>query len=325
MSVDCTARFATLPDCAICVDLLVLNKSCFQLVWLLTVFPKVAAVGVLSFTLLSRKMAYMTRHLVPDSFKKSFFLGFLVCTLTAFSCNGSGKTNDKVPTYGYEVVRVYPHSVDAFTQGLEYRDGKLFESTGGEGESSLRLVALDTGNVLDKVDVPMPYFAEGITLLNGKIYQLTWQNQVGFIYDATTLSKIGQFNYQGEGWGLTNDGQSLILSDGSSQLRFLDPGNFKVTKTLTVRDETRSIDNLNELEYFNGEIYSNLWHQDLVAIINPQTGRVNGWIDLKGLLKPGEVSDPEAVLNGIAYDAASQRVFVTGKLWPKLFEIRVKK
>jgi glutaminyl-peptide cyclotransferase len=270
-------------------------------------------------------MAYMTRHLVPDSFKKAFFLGFLVCTLTAFSCNGSGKTNDKVPTYGYEVVRVYPHSIDAFTQGLEYRDGKLFESTGGEGESSLRLVALETGNVLDKVEVPMPYFAEGITMLNGKIYQLTWQNQVGFIYDASTLSKIGQFNYQGEGWGLTNDGQSLILSDGSSQLRFLDPGNFKVTKTITVRDENRSIDNLNELEYFNGEIYSNLWHQDVIAIINPQTGKVNGWIDLKGLLKPGEVNDPEAVLNGIAYDAASQRVFVTGKLWPKLFEIRVKK
>jgi glutaminyl-peptide cyclotransferase len=278
---------------------------------------------------------YMIRQLVPDSLKKVLFLGFFVCTFSGFSCNGGGSStsnsstganpNGKVPTYGYEVVNVYPHSIDAFTQGLEYRDGKLLESTGGEGESSLRLVALENGKVLDKLDVPMPYFAEGITLLSGKIYQLTWQNQVGFIYDATTLSRIGQFNYQGEGWGLTNDGQSLIISDGTSQIRFLDPGNFKVTKTITVRDGNRSIDNLNELEYFNGEIYSNLWHQDLVVIINPQTGRVNGWIDLKGLLKPGEVSDPEAVLNGIAYDAASQRVFVTGKLWPKLFEIKIKK
>jgi len=230
-----------------------------------------------------------------------------------------------VPTYGYEVVRVYQHSTDAFTQGLEYRNGKLYESTGGEGESSLRLVELESGKVLDKVDVPMPYFAEGITLLNGKIYQLTWQNQVGFIYDATTLSKIGQFNYEGEGWGLTNDGQSLILSDGTNQLRFLDPGTFKVTKTIAVREGNSPIDSLNELEYFNGEIYSNVWHRDVVAIINPQTGRVNGWIDLKGLLPPGEAGDPEAVLNGIAHDAASQRVFVTGKLWPKLFEIRIKK
>jgi glutaminyl-peptide cyclotransferase len=280
-------------------------------------------------------MAYMTRLLLPDSCKKAFFLGFLVCTLSGFSCNGGGSSttnlptntnpNGKVPTYGYEVVRVYPHSTDAFTQGLEYRDGKLFESTGGEGESSLRLVELETGKVLDKVDVPLPYFAEGLTLLNGKIYQLTWQNQVGFIYDATTLSKIGQFNYEGEGWGMTNDGQSLILSDGTNQIRFLDPGTFKVTKTIAVRDGNSPIDSLNELEYFKGEIYSNVWHRDVIAIINPQTGRINGWIDLKGLLPLGETRDPEAVLNGIAHDPSSQRFFVTGKLWPKLFEIRIKK
>jgi glutaminyl-peptide cyclotransferase len=277
-------------------------------------------------------MAYMILRLIPDSLKEVCFLGLFVCAFSGFSCNSGGAStssnahpNGKVPTHDYEVVRVYPHNTDAFTQGLEYRDGKLFESTGGEGESSLRLVALENGKVLDKVDVPMPYFAEGLTLLKGKIYQLTWQNQVGFIYDANTLSKIGQFNYQGEGWGLTNDGQSLILSDGTNQIRFLDSGTFKVTKTIAVREGNRPIDNLNELEYLNGEIYSNIWHQDVIAIINPQTGGVNGWIDLKGLLQQGEVSDPEAVLNGIAYDAASQRVFVTGKLWPKLFEIRIKK
>jgi len=178
--------------------------------------------------------------------------------------------------------------------------------------------------VLDKVDVPMPYFAEGITLLNSKIYQLTWQHGVGFIYDANTLSKIGQFNYQGEGWGLTNDGQSLILSDGTNRIRFLDPDSFKVTKTISVLDGNKPIDSLNELEFFDGQIYSNIWHRDLIAVINPQTGRVNAWVDLKGLLKPGDVRDEEAVLNGIAYDSANKRLFVTGKLWPKLFEIRIK-
>lgn len=270
----------------------------------------------------------MIRMLVPDLIKKALFLGVCACISSGLSCNGSVSNtnpNGKPPTYGYEVVKVYPHSSDAFTQGLEYRDGKLFESTGGEGDSSLRLVALENGQVLDKLDVPMPYFAEGLTLLNGKIYQLTWQNQVGFIYDANSLSKIGQFNYEGEGWGLANDGQSLILSDGTSQIRFLDPATFKVTKTITVRDGNKPINKLNELEYLNGEIYSNVWHQDVIAVINPQNGNVNSWIDLGGLLRPGEVSDPEAVLNGIAFDAASQRVFVTGKLWPKLFEIRIKK
>ena len=278
-------------------------------------------------------MAFMTGRFTRKSLEKALFLGLLICTATGFSCNSAGgpSTNSsnpstgKVPTYGYEVVKTYPHSTDAFTQGLEYRDGKLWESTGQEGESSLRLVELETGKVLDKLDIPMPYFAEGLTLLNGKIYQLTWQNQVGFIYDAQTLNKVGQFNYQGEGWGLTNDGQSLILSDGTNQIRFLDPGTFKVTKTIAVRDENRPVDQLNELEYFNGEIYSNLWHSEAIAIINPQTGKVNGWIDLKGLLKPGEVRNEEAVLNGIAYDSAGQRLFVTGKFWPKLFEIRIKK
>ncbi|HSE31238.1 MAG TPA: glutaminyl-peptide cyclotransferase [Pyrinomonadaceae bacterium] len=262
-----------------------------------------------------------------ESFTKVVVLMLAVSCLGTSSCGGSASnvsTPDGTPTYGFEVVNTFKHATDSFTQGLEYREGKLYESAGGDGTSSLRLVELETGRVLDKVDVPMPYFAEGLTLLNGKIYQLTWQNGVGFIYDSKTFSKIGQFNYDGEGWGLTNDGQSLILSDGTNSIRFLDPGSFKVTKTIAVLDGNKPIASLNELEYFDGQIYSNIWHRDQVAIINPQTGKVTAWLNLKGLLQPGEVRDEEAVLNGIAYDSTNKRLFVTGKLWPKLFEIRVK-
>jgi len=272
---------------------------------------------------------------VFNSVNLSLFLLLAICSLGASSCQGAGGSgaanstnrarNGSAPAYGYEVVNTFPHARDSFTQGLEYHDGKLFESTGGEGTSSLRLVELETGRVLDKADVPMPYFAEGITLLNGKIYQLTWQHQIGFIYDAKTFSKIGEFKYEGEGWGLTNDGHSLIMSDGSNRIRFIDPGSFQVTKTIAVLDGNKPIDSLNELEYFDGEIYSNVWHRDVIAMINPDNGRVDAWIDLKGLLAPGEVRDEEAVLNGIAYDSATKRLFVTGKLWPKLFEIRVKR
>ena len=263
-----------------------------------------------------------------DSLTKSVVLLLAVLSLGT-SCGGvsssNTSTNGGPPTYGYEVVNTFKHATDSFTQGLEFRDGKLYESAGGDGTSSLRLVELETGRVLDKVDVPMPYFAEGITILNGKIYQLTWQNGVGFIYDANSLSKVGQFNYDGEGWGLTNDGQSLILSDGTNRIRFLDPSTFKVTKTIAVVDGSKTINSLNELEYLDGQIYSNIWHRDQVAIINPQTGKVTAWLDLRGLLKQGEVRDEEAVLNGIAYDSNNKRLFVTGKLWPKLFEIRVKR
>ena len=233
--------------------------------------------------------------------------------------------NERVPIYGYEVVHAWPHDPNAFTQGLVFHDGKLLESTGQEGRSSLRRVELETGRVLQKVDVPEPYFAEGITLLKGKIYQLTWQHQLGFIYDAWTFEKIGQFNYQGEGWGFTNDGQSLILSDGTNRLRFLDSDNFQVRKTIAVFDGSAPVNELNELEYVQGEIYANIWHADRIARINPQNGMVVGWIDLTGLLSRGEVHDEEAVLNGIAYDETNGRLFVTGKLWPKLLEIRLKR
>jgi glutamine cyclotransferase len=236
--------------------------------------------------------------------------------------NGSGK--QPIPTYGYEVVRTWPHDANAYTQGLLFHDGKLLEGTGRQGQSTLRRVELETGKVLQKVDLPAPYFGEGITLLKGKIYQLTWENHEGFIYDAWTLEKIGTFAYQGEGWGLTTDGESLILSDGSSRIRFLDPENFQVRRAIVVRDVARPLTEINELEYVKGEIFANIWHADRIARIDPQTGNVVGWIDLRGLLPPGEVSDEEAVLNGIAYDESNGRIFVTGKLWPKLFEIRLK-
>src|SRR6185436_3196202 len=203
--------------------------------------------------------------------------------------------------------------------------GKLYEGTGEAGHSSVREVELQTGNVLKKVDVPEPYFGEGIALLNNKIYQLTWQHQVGFIYNADNFEQVGKFNYTGEGWGLTTDGHSLILSDGSNRIRFLDPDSFRVTKTIAVMDGKTPVVELNELEFVNGEIYANIWHDDRIAVVDPQSGHVKAWIDLKGLLQPGEVQNTEAVLNGIAYDQANNRLFVTGKLWPKLFEIKIKR
>ena len=233
--------------------------------------------------------------------------------------------NGVVTKYGYQIVNIWPHDSNAFTQGLILADGKLLESTGQEGRSSLRSVELETGKVLKKVDVPVPYFAEGIALLNGKIYQLTWQHQLGFIYDAQSFERVGQFHYEGEGWGLTTDGQSLILSDGSNRIRFLDPSNFRVTKTITVLDNKAAVNELNELEYVQGSIYANIWHDDRIAIIDPQSGRVTGWLDLTGLIPEGELHDEEAVLKGIAYDQKNDKLLVTGKLWPRLFEIKLKR
>lgn len=225
---------------------------------------------------------------------------------------------------GYQIVNVFPHDAEAYTQGLLFTDGVLLESTGREGQSSLRRVELQTGKVLNQVDVPRPYFAEGLALLNGKLYQLTWQHGVGFIYDAATFNKLGEFKYSGEGWGLTTDGNSLILTDGSHRIHFLDPETFATEKTINVLDGGRVIDSLNELEYVKGEIFANIWHDQRIARIDPETGRVKGWIDLQGLLEASGATDEEGVLNGIAYDAAGDRLFVTGKLWPKLFEIRLK-
>lgn len=239
------------------------------------------------------------------------------------SANSADK--DSAPNDGYEIVNTWPHDKDAYTQGLVFHEGKLLESTGQEGRSSLRRVEPETGKILQKINVPRPYFAEGITLFKGKIYQLTWQHQQGFIYDAESFEKLGEFSYKGEGWGLTNDGSSLIMSDGSNRIRFLEPENFGVSRTISVLDGRTAVSSINELEYVHGEIYANIWHKERIARIEPQTGRVLGWIDLTGLRVLSDANDSEAVLNGIAFDESNNRLFVTGKLWPKLFEIRVKR
>lgn len=230
----------------------------------------------------------------------------------------------RVPTYTYEVVNVYPHDAAAFTQGLVFHQGALYESTGLNGSSSLRRVELETGKVLNLKKVPDEYFAEGLALFNGRLYQLTWQTQRGFVYDLDSFNLVRDFGYTGEGWGLTRDSSSLIMSDGTSRIRFLNPDTFEVQRVITVQDNGRDVTQLNELEYIKGEIYANIWLTDRIARIDPQSGRVNAWINLSGLLSPEDLSRPVDVLNGIAYDEASDRLFVTGKYWPKLFEIKVK-
>jgi glutaminyl-peptide cyclotransferase len=269
------------------------------------------------------RFAFIGNNFLPISLACLVLLTFGCQPGTVANSSGENSANG-LPVYGYEIVHTYPHDRDAFTQGLLIHDGKAIESTGEVGRSSLRRVEIESGNVIQKADVPPPYFAEGITLLKGKIYQLTWQHKVGFVYDAWTFQQLGKFNYEGEGWGLTSDGTSLILSDGSNQIRFVDPDNFQVKRTITVLNGRTAVNEINELEYVQGEIYANIWHDNRIARINPQSGAVTGWIDLRGLLAPGEVTDEEAVLNGIAYDEASGRLFVTGKLWPKVFEIHLK-
>jgi glutaminyl-peptide cyclotransferase len=226
--------------------------------------------------------------------------------------------------FGYEVVNVYPHDRAAFTQGLLYRDGVLYESTGLNGRSSLRKVQLETGKVLQQSNVDARYFAEGLTDWGTRLVQLTWNTNVGFVYDLATLKPTRTFSYAGEGWGLAHDDRRLIMSDGSSTLRFLDPQTFAVAGQIPVVDGDTPVRDLNELEFIDGQVYANVWLTDRIAIIAPATGRVTGWINLAGLLARGSVSG-DAVLNGIAYDASRKRLFVTGKLWPSLFEIRVRR
>jgi glutamine cyclotransferase len=223
----------------------------------------------------------------------------------------------------YRVVHTYPHDPRAYTQGLVYVDGHLYESTGLNGRSSLRMDDLATGQVLQSAAVPSQYFAEGLTNWGSTLVQLTWQSHVAFVYDRFSFRLLRTFHYDGDGWGLTEDGKNLILSDGTAEIRFFDPNTFREVRHITVKDRGAPVTQLNELEYIHGQIYANVWHTDRIVRISPATGQVLGWIDLAGLLPASERSDPEAVLNGIAYDAAHDRLFVTGKLWPKLFEIKV--
>jgi glutaminyl-peptide cyclotransferase len=230
-----------------------------------------------------------------------------------------------VPVYGYEVVNVYPHDPDAFTQGLLFRDGVLYESTGLYGESTLRRVRLDTGEVLQERRLERRYFGEGLVDWNNRLIQLTWQENTAFVYDIETFAVIGRHSYRGEGWGLTHDGERLIMSDGSSELRFLAPDTFAETGRLRVTEDGRPVHYLNELAMVRGEIFANVWGSDHIFIIDPQTGAVTARVDLSDLLSPAERVPPVDVLNGIAYDAGGDRLFVTGKRWPKLFEIRLER
>jgi glutamine cyclotransferase/nitroreductase len=226
--------------------------------------------------------------------------------------------------FGYRVVHTYPHDRTSFTQGLIFKDGFLYESAGDYDKSNVRKVDLVTGKVLQQQKLTDPkMFGEGLTDWQGSLVQLTWQHGQGFVYDRKTLGFERSFRYSGEGWGVTHDDTRLIVSDGvaASGLRFFDPSTFVETGKVVVTDNGAPVSQLNELEFVNGEVFANIWHSDRIARINPATGVVTGWIDLRGLLKFGEVSSPDAVLNGIAYDAATKRLFVTGKLWPKLFEI----
>jgi glutamine cyclotransferase len=234
-------------------------------------------------------------------------------------------TLQEVPTYSYKIKNSWPHDRRAYTQGLIFFEGLLWESTGQYGASSLRKVELKTGKVIKQISVPANYFAEGMTVFHNKVFQLTWQEHKGFIYDPATFQKQGEFNYTGEGWGLTHDGESLIMSDGTDRIRFLDPSTLATTRTISVTEGDEPIDQLNELEYIDGEIYANIYQTDRIARISPKTGKILGWIDLTGLLSAKDRTGGEDVLNGIAYDEAGKRLFVTGKLWPKLFEIEIVK
>ena len=227
-----------------------------------------------------------------------------------------------LPVYGFTVVRSYPHDPGAFTQGLEYVDGVLYEGTGLNGRSSIRRVNLETGNVLKQHSLDAQHFGEGITVFGSELFELTWQSGIAFVYDRNTLAPKKSFKYQGEGWGLTHDATSLIMSDGTEFLRFLDPSTFAERRRVRVTGVGQPVKNLNELEYVRGEVFANVWMTDFIARIDPATGRVSAYIDLRGLL-PVRDLPRDSVLNGIAYDAAGDRLFVTGKLWPKVFEIKI--
>lgn len=235
---------------------------------------------------------------------------------------GNPQKTGQIPVLTVKLVRTYPHDPHAFTQGLEYYGGYLYESTGIAGQSTLRKVALETGEVLQKVSLPSQYFGEGLTIFHGKIYQLTWLSKKGFVYDLRSFRQVGEFPYDTEGWGLTHDDRSLIMSDGTNKIRYVDPVSFGVTRTIELYAGGEGVVNLNELEYVKGEIFANIWHSPRIARIDASSGQVLAWIDLTSIVSKEHHSD-EAVLNGIAYDKAGDRLFVTGKNWSKLFEIKV--
>lgn len=264
---------------------------------------------------------------------RALFIGLLILGLSFLSCSASQEpitspdtitdtnSSQAIPRYSYKVVHIYPHDREAFTQGLVHENGFLYEGTGLYGHSTLRKVELSTGDVIQIRAIPAQFFGEGVTTCENRIIQLTWQSNMGFVYDKSTFELLQTFNYPTEGWGITYDGKRLIMSDGTSILHFLDPYTFKEIGQLEVSDNNRPLDRINELEYVKGEIYANIWQTDYIARISSETGRVIAWIDLKGLLTSKDLSQPVDVLNGIAYDKKDDRLFVTGKFWPKIFEI----
>jgi glutamine cyclotransferase len=248
-------------------------------------------------------------------------VGLAICVIAAWAA-ARPRQPARTPHYTYTVVHTYVHDPAAFTQGLEYADGFLYEGTGLNGRSSIRKVKLETGEVIQQRQVGSEHFGEGITLFKSDLYELTWQSHIAFQYDRTTFAPKRTFSYPGEGWGLTHDDSSLVMSDGSATLRFLDPATFAERRRLTVTEGGVPVMRLNELEYVKGQIFANVWQTERIARIDPASGRVVGWIDLDGLLSAADRHGVD-VLNGIAYDAKGDRLFVTGKLWPKLFEIKI--
>ncbi|HWW73222.1 MAG TPA: glutaminyl-peptide cyclotransferase [Duganella sp.] len=252
--------------------------------------------------------------------KQSFKTLFLLSLLPAAAALAA----PPIPTYDFKVVHSYPHDPQAFTQGLLYRDGFLYESTGLNGKSSIRKVNLETGKVLQSKDIPPQYFGEGLTEWKDTLVGITWQTQTGFVFDLATFELRNQFAYPGEGWGLAQNGKELVLSDGSATLRFLDPKTFLEVRRVKVTADGIAVDQINELEVVGDEIFANIWHTNTIARIDQNTGKIVGWIDL-GKLYPeaGKGPGSENVLNGIAWDAGKKRLFVTGKLWPRLYEIKL--
>ncbi len=254
--------------------------------------------------------------------------GLAACVLLITVGMGFGQSlppngNRHPPEYTFEVVRQFPHDATAFTQGFTYFKGSFYEGTGRQGQSCLRQVDAETGRLVRKVDMAPDFFGEGITVLGNEVIQLTWLSHIGFVYALSDFHQLRTFKYPGEGWGLTTDGNDLFMSDGSAEIRVLDAGTFAEKRRIKVRDAGKAVDQLNELEFVEGEIFANIWHSDRIVRISPKTGEIVGGIDLTGLLGPFYQRPAEAVLNGIAYDRETQRLFVTGKLWPKIFEIRI--
>ena len=240
----------------------------------------------------------------------------LVAALLTATCTAA-------PVSGYKVVAKYPHSTDSYTEGFFYLDGLFYEGTGLSGHSAITVSQPETGKSLQRIDIPQQYFGEGIVDWGPNLYEWTWKSHICFVYDRFTLREVKRLTYSGEGWGMTRTATQIITSDGTDTLRFRDPNTFKEIRRIVVKDGSSKIDQLNELEYIKGEIYANVWHSDRIARISPLDGHVIGWIDLSGLLPEDQKVNAEAVLNGIAYDKKHDRLFVTGKQWPAIFEIRI--